>query len=161
MRIGRNEIIEELSEHIRKFGGEPGEWRVGTASHDGRFKIQDDRENPAGMTGLAYREAHTPYAAADAVDYLVSALGLQLDSDALHGAERGSAPTANADLKVGGAVAAVSDRRTAVGTLQKAEHRSALQHAPEPGRLVFIYRKTPSAPAPSASDPAAFPRRAA
>ena len=60
MRIGRNEIIEELTEHIRKFGGEPGEWRVGTASHDGRFKIQDDRENPAGMTGLAFREAHTP-----------------------------------------------------------------------------------------------------
>ena len=112
MRIGRNEIIEELTEHIRKFGGEPGEWRVGTASHDGRFKIQDDRENSAGMTGLAYREAHTPYAAADAVDYLVSALGLQLDSDALPGAERGS----------------------------------ALQSA-EPGRLVFIYRKTPTAPA--------------
>jgi hypothetical protein len=127
MRIGRNEIIEELAEHIRRSGGEPGEWRVGTASHDGRFKIQDDRENPVSMTGLAYREAHTPYAAADAVDYLVSALGLQLDSDALHGAERGS----------------------------------ALQGAPEPGRLVFIYRQTPSAPAPPASEHAAFPRRAA
>ena len=24
MRIGRNEIIEELTEHIRKSGGEPG-----------------------------------------------------------------------------------------------------------------------------------------
>jgi hypothetical protein len=170
MRIGRNEIIEELTEHMRKSGGEPGEWRVGTASHDGRFKIQDDRENPAGMAGLAYREAHTPYAAADAVDYLVSALGLQLDSEALHGAERCSAPTANADRKAGGAVAAVSDRRTAVGTppLQEAERspRRPLQGAPEPGRLVFIYRKTPSAPAPPsstppASDHAAFPRRAA
>jgi hypothetical protein len=127
MRIGRNEIIEELTEHIRKFGGEPGEWRVGTASHDGRFKIQDDREHPAGMAGLAYREAHTPYAAADAVEYLVSALGLQLDSDAFPGAER----------------------------------RSALQGVPEPGRLVFIYRKTPSAPAPPAGEHAALSRRAA
>ena len=87
MRIGRNEIIEELTEHIRKFGGEPGEWRVGTASHDGGFKIQDDRENPVSMTGLAYREAHTPYAAAAAVDYRVSALGLQRDSPALPWAE--------------------------------------------------------------------------
>ena len=29
------------------------------------------------MSKLAYREAHTPYAAADAVDYLVSAFGLR------------------------------------------------------------------------------------
>ena len=32
MRIGRNEIIEALTEHIRASGGEPGEWRVGTAN---------------------------------------------------------------------------------------------------------------------------------
>ena len=44
---------------------------------------------------------------------------------------------------------------------QEAERGSALQGAPEAGRLVFIYRKTPSAPAPSASDHAAFPHRAA
>jgi hypothetical protein len=43
------------------------------------------------MAGLAYREAHTSYAAAAAVDYLVSALGLQLDSAALPEAERRSA----------------------------------------------------------------------
>src|SRR5271157_4967482 len=36
--------------------------------------------------------------------------------------------------------------------IQGAERGSALQHAPEPGRLVFIYRKTPSAPAPPMSD---------
>ena len=29
------------------------------------------------LPGLAYREAHTPYAAADAVDYLASAFGLR------------------------------------------------------------------------------------
>ena len=187
MRMGRNEIIEELTEHIRRSGGEPGEWRVGTAKEVSGARCQvsatgeptcrpqliDDpsfqHQGEAGPgDGFAYREAHTSYAAADAVDYLVSAFGLQLDSDALPGAERCSAPTANADLKVGGAVAAVSDRRTAVGTppLQEAERspRRPLQGAPEPGRLVFIYRKAPPAAAaatPPTSDHAAFPRRAA
>ena len=92
MRIGRNEIVEELTGHIRQCGGEPGEWCVGTAStiqdgrfkiqdkshntiQDGRFKIQDESEN--GMPELAHREAHTPYAAADAADYLASAFGLR------------------------------------------------------------------------------------
>jgi hypothetical protein len=77
MRIGRNEIVEELTGHIRQCGGEPGEWCVGTASaiQDGRFKIQDESEN--GMPKLAHREAHTPYAAADAADYLASAFGLR------------------------------------------------------------------------------------
>ncbi len=85
MRIGRNEIIEELTEHIRQSGGEPGEWRVGTAKDAtlmGKWPIQD--ENPAGGAGLAYREAHTTYAADDAVDYLVNAFGLQLAPEAEH-----------------------------------------------------------------------------
>ena len=78
MRIGRNEIVEELTEHMRKIGGEPGEWCVGVAETDSkfqipdsRFQIQDSRETPSNMPGLAYREAHTAYAAADAVEYLV------------------------------------------------------------------------------------------
>ena len=105
MRIGRNEIVEELTGHMRQCGGEPGEWCVGAASaiQDGRFKIQDNarvkiqdeqhgrfkmQEEPhgglkiqdeagTGMPQLAYREAHTPYAAADAADYLASAFGLR------------------------------------------------------------------------------------
>ncbi len=132
MRIGRNEITEELTEHIRQSGGEPGEWRwadsrfkiqdsrENPARGDGqiqdtkfkrkpgwgrwrdsrfkiqekprlgvmdRFKIQDSTENPAVRAGLDYREAHTTYAADDAVDYLVSAFALQLAPEA----ERGSA----------------------------------------------------------------------
>ena len=92
MRIGRNEIVEELTGHIRQCGGEPGEWCVGTATaiqggrfkiqdesdstvQDGRFKTQDESEN--GMPKLARREAHTAYAAADAADYLASAFGLR------------------------------------------------------------------------------------
>jgi 4-hydroxyphenylpyruvate dioxygenase-like putative hemolysin len=77
MRIGRNEIVEELTEHMRKFGGEPGEWCAGVAETDSKFQIQDSRETPSNMPGLAYREAHTAYAAADAVEYLVSAFGLR------------------------------------------------------------------------------------
>ena len=82
MRIGRNEIIEELIEHIRKAGGESGEWRVGTAKDAtmmGKLPIQD--ENPVSRAGLAYREAFTIYAADAAVDYLVNAFGLHPDCD--------------------------------------------------------------------------------
>jgi hypothetical protein len=56
MRIGRNEIIEALTEHMRKFGGEPGEWCVGVAETDSKlqiqdagFQIQDSRETPSNM----------------------------------------------------------------------------------------------------------------
>ena len=79
MRIGRNEIIEELTEHMRNFGGEPSEWYVGTARDStlkGELPLQNSSEPAPGLPGLAYREAHTPYAAADAVDYLVTAFGL-------------------------------------------------------------------------------------
>ena len=79
MRIGRNEIIEELTEHIRQCGGDMEEWCVGTAgtieTADSKLKIQDEPEDT--ISKLAYREAHTPYAAADAVDYLVGAFGLR------------------------------------------------------------------------------------
>ncbi len=177
MRIGRNEIIEALTEHIRKAGGEPGEWCVGTAKEQwlremDRFKIQNSREirqgemdrikiqnstetpargdgqiqnsreNPSSMAGLAYREAHTTYAADDAVDYLVSAFGLQLASQA----ERGSAlqdGRSMADLPRSiGAPAMTGHGRDARATSCEAECRSALQN-PAPGRIVFVYRENP------------------
>ena len=80
MRIGRKEIIEELTEHIRNFGGEPGEWCVGTARDStlsGQSPLQNSGETSPSLPGLAYREAHTPYAAADAADYLASAFDLR------------------------------------------------------------------------------------
>jgi hypothetical protein len=80
MRIGRNEIIAELTEHIRNLGGEPGEWCVGTARDltlNGKLPLQNSGETSPRLPGLAYREAHTPYAAADAADYLASAFGLR------------------------------------------------------------------------------------
>ena len=121
MRIGRNEIVEELTKHMRKLGGEPGEWCVGVAETDSKFQIQDaglqiqdSRETPASMPGLVYREAHTAYAAADAVEYLVSAFGLR--------------PAANQP-----------EHRSAQGP--DAERHSALQ---EHGRIVYVYRKPPA-----------------
>jgi len=62
-------------------------------------------------------------------------------------------------------VAAVSDRRSALGgrrykgeAIRQAERRSALQGAvPNPGKIVFVCRKTPPAPVPPRSDHAAFP----
>ena len=99
MRIGRKEIIEELTEHIRNFGGEPGEWCVGTARDstlDGKLPLQNSSETLPLLPGLACREAHTHYAAADAVEYLASAFGL----------------------------------------------RPAPAFAPEPGKIVFVYRRS-------------------
>ena len=64
---------------MRNMGGEPGEWCVGTARDralDGKLPLQNSRETSPRLPGLAYREAHTPYAAADALDYLASAFGL-------------------------------------------------------------------------------------
>ena len=131
MRIGRNEIVEELTEHMRKFGGEPGEWCVGVAETDSkfpipdsRFQIQDSRETPSNMPGLAYREAHTAYAAADAVEYLVSAFGLRpaAHQPEHHPAQQGS----------------------------KAEYHSAPQ---EQGRIVYVYRPAPAATAAGSEHP--------
>jgi hypothetical protein len=76
MRVGRNEIIEELTAHMRKLGGEPEEWQVGAAASNAQLPIQNSREDPTNLPGLACREAFTTYAAADEVDYLVRAFGL-------------------------------------------------------------------------------------
>jgi hypothetical protein len=39
MRIGRNEIVEELACHMHGFGGEPGACVVGTAATDPKWQI--------------------------------------------------------------------------------------------------------------------------
>ncbi len=132
MRIGRNEIVEELSEHMRKFGGEPGEWCVGVAETDSKFQIQDSRETPSNMPGLAYREAHTAYAAADAVEYLVNAFGLR---PAAHQPERHPAQQGS-----------------------KAEYHSA---PPQQGRIVYIHRPASAATAVAGSEHPTFRKLAA
>jgi hypothetical protein len=152
MPINRDEIIEELEGQIRKCGGAWGDWCVGTAKDSRGPFFQRHREADLG-DGLTYREAFTTTAAQAVVTHFINGRGLQPDREAIQEHEGrteivapGLSP-ARADLKV--------------GATHGAERGSALHGAPEPGRLVFIYRNPPSTPAPSASDHAAFPRRAA
>jgi hypothetical protein len=101
MRIGRNEITEELTEHIRNLGGEPGEWCAGTAwdaTLNGKLPLQNSAETSPRLPGLAYREAHTPYAAADAADYLASAFGLHPDPGTTPSPAKSSSSTGAARL---------------------------------------------------------------
>jgi hypothetical protein len=56
MPISHNEIIEEIERHIRKFGGEHGEWCVGTAK-DARAPFFRRHLAADLGDGLIYREA--------------------------------------------------------------------------------------------------------
>ena len=114
MPTNQHEMIEEIRAHIRKAGGESGEWRVGTAEDARGPFFQRHRERDLG-DGLAYREAYTTSAADAVLDHLVKACGLRPDPAA----------------------------------------------ALEPGRLVFVYHQTSSAPAPPASEPPPLAKLAA
>ena len=101
MASSREEIIDDLQEQIRKVGGRPGDWRVGTAKDACGPFFQNHLVGDAGA-GLVYREAFTPIAAQAIRDHFVTDCGLELDCDAV----------------------------------------------PEPGKIVFVYRKTvPAHPA--------------
>jgi hypothetical protein len=69
MRIGQLEIIAEMEEHMRKLGGEFGDWCVGAAKDcEGPFfrrHLVADRGD-----GLIYREAYTTYAATEVIERL-------------------------------------------------------------------------------------------
>jgi len=69
MRFNQGDIIEDVLAHIGQCGGEFSEWCVGTAkdSHSPNFR-QHGAESAA--EGLIYREAYTPYAAAEVVERL-------------------------------------------------------------------------------------------
>ena len=69
MRLNQSDIIEDVLAHIGQCGGEFSEWCVGTAkdSHGPNFR-QHGPESAA--EGLIYREAYTPYAAAEGVERL-------------------------------------------------------------------------------------------
>jgi len=46
MGIGRNEVIGVLTQHLRNFAGEPGEWCVGTARNstlNGKLPLQNSK----------------------------------------------------------------------------------------------------------------------
>jgi hypothetical protein len=67
MRFNQGDIIEDVLAHIGQCGGEFSEWCVGTAKHSA-FLRQHGPESAA--EGLIYREAYTPYAAAEVVERL-------------------------------------------------------------------------------------------
>ena len=98
MASNREEIIEDLQEQIRKVGGRPSDWRVGTA-RDSRGPFFQNHLVGDLADGLVYREAFTPGAAQAIRDHFVTDCGLELD----------------------------------------------LEDTPEPGKIVFVYRKTASA----------------
>jgi hypothetical protein len=82
MAMGREEIIQDLEMHVRRSGGDPAGWRVGTAkdAHAPFF----ERHLAAELgDGLAYREAYTTEAAAGVAERLVSQCGLRLDREAV------------------------------------------------------------------------------
>ena len=81
MPINHEEMIEEIEGHIRKFGGEFGEWCVGTAK-DSRGPFFRRHLAADLGDGLIYREAFTTSAAGQVVDHLVNDRGLQLDQEA-------------------------------------------------------------------------------
>jgi len=137
MPINHQELIEEIESHIRRSGGGFGEWCVGTAK-DSRGPFFRRHLAADLGDGLTYREAFTTNAAQGVVDHLVNDRGLE------------RVPAA----------ATEAERRSALH--QPAEPSSAAQDAvSEPGRLVFVFRKTTTAhPAPP-SDLPVFPRRAA
>src|SRR5208282_3332876 len=77
-----DEIIEDIEAHIRKFGGEFGEWCVGTAK-DSRGQFFRRHLAADLGDGLIYREAFTTSAADQVIDHLVNACGLRPDLDSV------------------------------------------------------------------------------
>ena len=106
MPINHNEIIEDIEDQIRKYGGACEEWCVGTAKDSRGPFFQRHREADLG-DGLTYREAYTPDAAQAVVAHLVNDRGLEHDRDAV----------------------------------------------PEPGKIVFVHRKTAAATAAGSEHP--------
>ena len=82
MAINHDEIIEEIEHHIRKFGGEFGEWCVGTGK-DSRGPFFRRHLAADLGDGLIYREAFTTSAADQVIEYLVNACGLRPDRDSV------------------------------------------------------------------------------
>ena len=78
MRINENDIMDEIEAHMRKFGGDFGEWCVGTAKDcQGPFFLRHEEPDQ-----MIYREAYTPYAADEVAERLVQGWGLGLDQQA-------------------------------------------------------------------------------
>ncbi len=82
MPIKHEEIIEDLEDNMKRFGGERGDWCVGTAKDFRGPFFQRHREADLG-DGLAYREAFTTDASQTVLAHLVNNRGLAFDSDSV------------------------------------------------------------------------------
>jgi hypothetical protein len=86
MRINENDIMDEIEAHIRKFGGDFGEWCVGTAKDcHGPFFLRHQEHDVGDQ--MIYREAYTPYAADEVIERLIQGCGLHPDRESVR--ERG------------------------------------------------------------------------
>ena len=86
MRIDENDIMDEIEAHIRKCGGDFGEWYVGTAKDcHGTFFLRHQEHDLGDQ--MIYREAYTPYAADEVCERLVQGGGLRPDRESVR--ERG------------------------------------------------------------------------
>ena len=128
MMFNHNEIIEEITAHIRRSGGEPGEWSVGTAK-DARGPFFRRHLVADLHDGLLYREAFTTTAADEVVDHLTKNCGLQRAFSAQ--------------------LSAISFQPSAKDSNQAPGTEAQPEAAPEPGKLVLVYR-----PAGAKRDPA-------
>lgn len=82
MPTDQKEIIAEIEENIRRFGGRFGEWCVGTAKDTrGPFFLRHQEADLGDR--LASREAFSPIAAQAVVAHLVNDRGLELEGDAV------------------------------------------------------------------------------
>ena len=78
--------MDEIEVHIRKFGGDFGEWCVGTAKDcHGPFFLRHQEQDLGDQ--MIYREAYTPYAADEVTERLVQGCGLRRDGESMR--ERG------------------------------------------------------------------------
>jgi hypothetical protein len=69
-----NEIISDIRDHIRKFGGDFSTWRVGTTS-DWHNPVLDSHKSKEEDYALICREAYTPASARAVRDYFVAQCG--------------------------------------------------------------------------------------
>jgi hypothetical protein len=78
MASNRQDIIADIEQQIRRVGGAPGEWCVGTAKDPRGPFFQNHLVADLG-DGLIYREAFTLSAAQAIRDHFVNDCGLELD----------------------------------------------------------------------------------
>ena len=79
MAITSKEIIGDIAEHIRKFGGDFAAWSVAIA-RDWHDPVFESRQSEAKDDELICREAYTPASARAVLDHFVTECGADGDA---------------------------------------------------------------------------------